>query len=225
MCEVWSSVLRQRCSAVSETSYTIGEFPGHKVLAKILDDGLMPEKPGMDGAALNLDVLNRCLSTVHEILEELGYPKTSMELDALVFDIDNEEVADEMAMTFTLLLRLIHRTRSAWKEGELCKFGYYMGQLCKVTAEAKFYEGLPHTLSGMKSYAGAQKSAEQRANYKEIKPSHKRILREGENLLAVGYARHEIASRIHRRFSQRDGFPSSPRQYRNILKPLIRKDD
>ena len=213
---------------MSETSYTIGEFPGHKVLAKILDDSLMPENPGrkLKAAAFDLDVLNRYLMTVHGILEELGYPKTSMELDALVaLDFDSGEVADELAMTFTLLLRLIHRTRSAWKEGELSKFGYYMGQLYKVTAEAKYYEKLPHTISGMKSYAGAQKSVKQRAKYKEIKPSHERILREGKNLLSLGSARHELASRVHRRFSRLDDFPSTVKQYRNILKPLISKDD
>ena len=227
MSGVLSNELQQRCLAVSETIYKIGEFPGHEVLASILDDNLMPENPGrkLKAAAFDLDVLNRYLMTVQGILEELGYPKTSMELDALVFDIDSGEVPDELAMTFTLLLRLVHQTRSAWKEGELSKFGFYMGQLCTVTAEAKYYERLPHTISGMKSYAGAQKSVEQRAKYRKIKPSHERILREGTNLLSLGSARHELASRVHRRFSHRDGFPSSLKQYRTILKPLISKKD
>jgi hypothetical protein len=200
---------------MGETTYSIGEFPGHEFLSKILDEGPMPDKPGGEGAAITRNQLDRFIGAVQQILRDCRYPTTSMELDALV-DEDN----DDLAMRFTLLLRLAHRTRSAWYAGEMGKFGHYVGQLAKVTAEAKYYERLPYTISGMKSYVGAKKSAMKRAKLKRLKPSHDAILREGKNMLAIGYGLSEITSRIHRKYSRRDGFPSSIRQYSSISKPL-----
>lgn len=200
---------------MSEQVYSIGEIPGHEVLSKILDEGPMPERPGEKGAAINQNQLDRYIVAVQQILVDLGYPTTSMELDALV-----ERDDDDFAVRFTMLLRLAHRTRSAWRVGEMGKFGHYMGQLAKVTAEAKYFERLPYTISGMKSYIGAQRSAMKRANHMQPKWTHEVILREGKNLLALGYALHEIASRIHLRFSSKPEFPSTRRQYRSILKPL-----
>ena len=200
---------------MGETIYSIGEFPGHEVLSKILDEGPMPDKPGEKGAAISLNQLDRYIEAVQQILRDCGYPTTSMELDALI-----DKDIGELAMRFTLLLRLAHRTRSAWRDGKVGKFGHYMGQLSKVTAEAKYYEKLPFTMSGMKSYVGARKSVMKRAKLQQLKPTHEAILREGKNMLAIGYSLSEITSRIHRKYSRRDGFPSSIRQYSSILKPL-----
>lgn len=206
---------------MSETVYALGAFPGHKDLAEILDQGPMPEKPGMPGSALRQNTLDHYLTTVQHILEDRGYPTTSMELDALINLDDDPDEIDELAMYFTLLLRLVHRTRSAWQAGQLSRFGYYMGQLSKVTAEAKYYKSLPYAISGMKSYMGGKKSAEKRT--KTIKPSHQEILRYCTNLLAVGRAKHELAMLAYRKFSGLPGFPTSDKQYRNIVKKL--KDD
>ena len=200
---------------MNETVYSIGEFPGHEVLTQILDEGPMPDRPGEKGTVLNRNHLDRYIAALQQILKDSGYPITSMELDALIDEDDKS-----LAMPFTLLLRLAHQTRSAWYAGEIGKFGHYMGQLAKVTAEAKYYEKLSFTISGMKVYAGARKSALARANLKQLKPSHEKILQLGKNMLALDYPRNELTSRIHRRISGKDGFPSSIRQYSAILKPL-----
>lgn len=203
---------------MNETVYAIGAFPGHEVLAEILDQGPMPEKPGMPGSAHGQNTLDHYLTTVQHILEDRGYPTTSMELDALINFGDDPNEIDELAMYFTLLLRLVHQTRSTWRAGELSKFGYYMGQLSKVTAEAKYYESLPYAISGMKSYMGGKKSGVKRT--KTIKPSHQKILRFCNNLLAVGRTKTELAGMAHRKYSGLPGFPSTVRQYRNIIKSL-----
>jgi hypothetical protein len=206
---------------MSETTYSVGEFPGHVVLAEILDQGPMPKEPGMSGAAINLNPLDKYLWTLQRIIEDCGYPTTSMELDALIAsDRDKGRDPDELAMRFTVLLRLVHRTKSAWKDGDLSRFGYYMGQLSKVTAEAKYYEKLPHTISGMKSYVGGQKGAKKRAQYKGVKESTQQILQVAKNLIDAGYDHRGLAGILHRRFSNMDGFPSSERQYRTILRSL-----
>lgn len=204
---------------MSETVYALGAFPGHEVLAEILDQGPMPEKPGMPGSALRQNTLDHYLTTVQHILKDRGYPTTSMELDALIDLDDDPNEIDELAMYFTLLLRLVHRTRSAWQAGQLSRFGYYMGQLSKVTAEAKYYKSLPYAISGMKSYIGGKESAAKRT--KTIKPTTQEIRRYCKNLLAVGRAKHELAKLAHRKFSVRPGFPSTDRQYRNIVKSLF----
>jgi len=204
---------------MSESVYALGAFPGHEVLAEILDQGPMPEKPGTPGSALRQNTLDHYLTTVQHILKDRGYPTTSMELDALINLDDDPNEIDELAMYFTLLLRLVHQTRSAWQAGELSTFGYYMGQLSKVTAEAKYYKSLPYAISGMKSYMGGKKSAEKRT--KTIKPTTQEIRRYCKNLHAVGRAKHELAMLAHHKFSVLPGFPSTDRQYRNIVKSLF----
>ncbi len=83
---------------MSETVYALGAFPGQEVLAEILDQGPMPEKPGIPGSALRQNPLDRYLATVQHILEDRGYPTTSMELDALINLDDDPNEIDELAM-------------------------------------------------------------------------------------------------------------------------------
>ena len=80
---------------MSDMLYLIGEFPGHEQLVEILDSEPMPDKPGLSGAALKQNPLDKFQSTVERLLEERGYPTSSMELDALIDrDLDNGVSAD-----------------------------------------------------------------------------------------------------------------------------------
>lgn len=192
---------------------------------RILDSGPMPNMPGMSGSALRRNPLDLYQSTVERLLKEHGYPTTSMELDSLIDqDLDNGDNPDDLAMQFTLLLRLVHRARSAWRKNDVSDFGYFMGQLSRVTAQARYYEILPHATRGLKSYLGSKKGGERSAKTRSVPAQkiHRAVLQYCNTLLTTRrrIRKHELAGLAHKKFSTQPGFPTSQRRYRSIVKLL-----
>ena len=99
-------------------------------------------------------------------------------------------------------------------------FGFEIIQLGMAAQKLKFAPGRRLAYTAIRSKEGAAKGNRSPERLDPVKERNEGILRAARKFLAAGYERHNLAALFAQNYGNYPDYPSTARQYREILKGL-----